>query len=171
MSFIFLIGMPGCGKTHWAKRLKNFAGKIVDTDKLIKIKAGKTIEEIFEEDGEDEFRVLETTILREIIADNTDGLTIVACGGGTPVYNNNIELMKANGCVIYLKADEHFLTPRLSLSKTSRPLLKGGDLSERLNNLLTLREPFYEQAHYILDARTVQQHDFEKIITICTKQQ
>lgn len=168
---MFLIGMPGSGKTHWAKRLKSFASKVVDTDKLIKNKTGKTIEQIFEEDGEVRFRTIETAVLEEIISGDNTELTIVSCGGGTPAYNNNMELMKANGCVVYLKADEYFLAPRLAQSKTVRPLLMGVNLSEKINNLLTLRESYYEQAHYILDARTAQQHDFEKIIATCTEQQ
>src|ERR1700761_1236239 len=104
MSLIFLIGMPGAGKTHWGNRLSGELGySFIDTDAAIEKEKKNSIANIFSNEGEEKFREAEEKILQDIIQ-NKHGNEIIACGGGTPCYRNNMDLMKSSGCVIYLKA-------------------------------------------------------------------
>ncbi|KAK6023278.1 shikimate kinase [Ostertagia ostertagi] len=96
--------MPGAGKTVWGQRLsQHYQWPHVDMDDLIEKAAGKTITRIFEEDGQEVFRQYEQATLLQIIK-NVEGPMIVSCGGGTPLFFDNLEQMKDNGCVIYLEA-------------------------------------------------------------------
>lgn len=170
MSMIFLIGMPGVGKTYWAGLLaKQYACRMIDLDEYITQQEGKTATEIFAAEGETVFREYETTYLQQITSNHINEKVIVACGGGTPAFNDNIRLMKENGCVVYLQADYSTLQDRLQEDDT-RPLLSAeGTVEEILIKLYSLRQPYYQQAHYTLDANHITITDFDKIIALCTK--
>lgn len=172
MSMIFLIGMPGVGKTYWAGLLaKHHAYRMIDLDEYITQQEEKTVTEIFAAEGETVFREYETRYLRQIISDHANEKVIVACGGGTPAFNDNIRLMKENGCVVYLQADYSTLQDRLKHDDT-RPLLSAGvTVEEILIKLYNQRQPYYHQAHYTLDANNITITDFDKIIALCIKQQ
>ncbi|NLP35285.1 MAG: shikimate kinase [Clostridiales bacterium] len=140
---IILIGFMGCGKTSVGKRLaKRLNYPFVDTDHLIEKNIGCTINEIFSSKGEDFFREMETSILREIGSDSRH--KVIATGGGLPEKKQNREILKEIGHVVYLKISKETVIKRLS-GDTTRPKLKGDDLSTKVDALLREREPIYEE--------------------------
>lgn len=166
MSRFFLVGMPGAGKTYWGRKLADRYGlAFTDLDEYIETTEGRNVHEIFATDGEAYFRKKETDCLEQLcLQDNV----IVACGGGTPVYNNNLELMKQHGCVVFLQADIDTLAQRLRQDENSRPLLKGGNIHGQLERLYNERKTYYEQADYTLwpDDKIIA--NFEQIVELCT---
>lgn len=117
--------------------------EFVDTDLLIEKKAGKTIPEIFRENGEIAFRELETEVVKEISGRKN---AVIACGGGVVLNQINIERLRKSSLIVYLKASPKVLLERISKDKNERPLLKVADKAKALRRILSLRRPFYEQA-------------------------
>ncbi len=154
---IFMVGFMGCGKTTQGKKLaKELGYYFIDLDDYIANKYDNTITDLFKEVGEEEFRNIETTALKECIDDNLKAL--IATGGGTPCFNNNMELIKNSGKVVYLKMSAEELYNRLFNAKQDRPLIKDKENEEMLlyiENLLKTREVFYNQAHIITGGVTV----------------
>ena len=154
---LFICGFMGCGKTTQGKKLaKEMGYYFIDLDDYISNKYDNTITDLFQEVGEDEFRKIETTALQECINDNLKAL--IATGGGTPCFNNNMELMKTNGKVVYLKMEPEALYNRLFNAKNERPLIKDKANEEMLlyiENLLKVREAFYNKADIITSGVTV----------------
>lgn len=150
---IFLIGMPGSGKSSIGKALARQTGyNVIDLDSFIIQKEKLSIPQLFKTKGEEYFRAAETTALKEIVARHPDA--IVAVGGGTPCYNNNMQLMQQSGKTVYLKASADTLTTRIEKDVNERPLfnkLKGARLKEKIASMLSHREKFYKQAPLILD--------------------
>ena len=148
---VFLMGFMSSGKSRLGKKLaKKLDAPFVDLDKEIESKEGKSISQIFEESGEDAFRQLEAQYLRDLTLNDT---SIIALGGGTPIYNNNIEFIVENGISIYLKVEAKYLIGRLKEKSAKRPLiskLNEIELSDFVNRTLKVREPFYEKATYVL---------------------
>lgn len=144
MSNIILIGFMGSGKTTFGKWLSNSYGyEFLDTDEYIEQKEKRIIKDIFAQDGEEVFRDMETATVKELIGklDNT----VISVGGGLPVRDINRKLLKELGFVVYLETSRDELLRRLS-SDTSRPLLAGGNLSERIDSLMSARKDLYEDA-------------------------
>ncbi len=147
----------GCGKTTEGKKIANEIGfNFIDLDEYIVNKFNKSIVDLFKDVGEEEFRNIETIALKECTNNNSE--ILIATGGGTPCFNNNLEFMKCNGYLIYLKLNEQELLKRLSNAKTNRPLIKDKNNEEMLlyiENLLKVREVFYNQADIIVDANHI----------------
>ncbi|MBR1810879.1 MAG: shikimate kinase [Clostridia bacterium] len=100
---IALIGMPGCGKSSIGKVLSNLTGReLIETDLLIPEKAGKSIEAIFAEDGEDAFRAVETAVLAEV--SKLSG-KIISTGGGVVTRQENYALLHQNSTIVFLSRD------------------------------------------------------------------
>lgn len=150
---IFICGFMGCGKTTQGKKLaKEIGYYFIDLDDYISNQYDKTITDLFKEIGEEEFRKIESKALQECIQDNLKAL--IAVGGGTPCFGNNMDLMTTNGLVVYLKMDSDALYNRLFNAKQDRPLIKDKADEEMLlyiENILKTREPFYEKAQIITD--------------------
>lgn len=148
----FLLGLMGSGKTWWGARLAERLNRpFVDLDVQIESGEGLSINEIFEQVGEPGFRQLEQAYLRRCAAEPA---LVVATGGGTPCFFNNMAWMNANGITVYLKTPVRVLCNRLLTARETRPLLHGipeHQLQEHLERLLERREPFYRQAHITLD--------------------
>jgi len=139
---IILIGYMGSGKsTVGRKAAKAVEYNFLDTDALIEKEEGMTISKLFEEKGEPYFREKETETIRKLIAEPKGN--IIATGGGLPMKEGNAELLKELGTVIYLKAETDTLMKRLS-GDNARPLLKNGDLREKIETMLAIRGPVYE---------------------------
>jgi shikimate kinase len=140
--------MPGCGKSSHGKKLaKQLQWDWIDLDSLIEANTGTSIAQIFETRGEKAFREIEQETLFKC---NPISPTVIACGGGTPSYANNMDFINKNGLSIYLYANEHFLWHRLSAKNTIRPLFRGlseEDCKIKIAKLLSERKYFYEQAH------------------------
>ena len=150
---LILVGYMGSGKSSIGKRLANrLEFDFIDLDNKIEIFSNATIEDIFEKNGEEEFRSLETYVLSRVLqGDNM----VLATGGGTPCHSNNMEVLKENGFVVYLELTPETLKKRLFWAKTKRPIIKGmneDDLLEFIEVHLENRREFYEEAHFIVDA-------------------
>ena len=146
---LVLCGMMGCGKSTVGVRLAELtARKYCDTDAVIVEKYGR-IADIFERFGEDYFRDLETQTIKELV--RFDDL-VIATGGGLILRKENVELLKSNGKIIFLRAKEETLFTRLQADK-ERPLLQNAeDLSARIRKLLAEREEHYLNASdFVLD--------------------
>ena len=117
--------------------------EFIDTDEYIEKKYNKLIKDIFRESGEEAFRNMETQAVREL-ADSCDNC-VISVGGGLPVRDINRRLLKELGIVVYLKTEVDELVKRLS-KDTSRPLLAGGNLREKIESLMTAREALYKDA-------------------------
>ncbi len=148
---IYLLGFMGCGKTSLGKRLaRKLDYSFMDIDNLIEEKEGKSIHDIFAERGEEYFRQLE----REYLQGTKDlSRAIIATGGGTPCYFDNMEFMNAHGVTVYLKMSPVSLSYRLKNAKRKRPLidgLEGDELLAFIKDKLGEREPFYLRSHCII---------------------
>ncbi len=160
---IFLIGFMGSGKTHWGRLLSEKLGiRFFDLDEQVTEHAGKTIPEIFSAEGEEQFRLLEKDVLH-IITESHDNF-VMACGGGSPCYFNNIEYMNTAGTTVWINTPQDTLHKRLVVEKDKRPLIK--DLTdEQLRNFIQKkfsdRRIYYEQADIAIDEEPVQ---LEKLI-------
>lgn len=151
---IFLLGYMGSGKSTAGKKLASRLGmNFLDLDEYIETEYGKTIPEIFGQDGEDRFRELEHLYLQKVImGDNL----VISLGGGTPCHYNNMELINNNGVSIYFKMSADALAHRLVNAKKKRPLIDGmseEQLKSYIHNNLDKREIFYLQAHYKVKAK------------------
>ena len=131
-----LIGMPGCGKSTVSAVLQAETGRpAVDTDTLIEQETGRTIPEIFREDGEKVFRDLESKVIEEVSA---RGGQIIATGGGAVLRPENVRALKRNGRLILLERPAEELIPT-----ADRPL---ADTQEKMERLRKEREPVYRAA-------------------------
>ena len=143
----------GSGKTTIGKKLANYLKyEFVDLDKLIEVKAGMSIVDYFEIHGESAFRELEKEVLQLAHFGQN---AIIATGGGTPCYDDNMAWMSTHGQVVYLSMPPKALASRLENSKADRPLirnLKGDELVDFISNKLKEREPFYNQSKFVVSA-------------------
>ena len=145
---IILIGFMGSGKTTFGRWIStSHSMKFIDTDEYIEKKYNKLIKDIFRESGEEAFRNMETQAVREL-ADSCDNC-VISVGGGLPVRDINRRLLKELGIVVYLKTEVDELVKRMS-KDTSRPLLAGGNLREKIESLMAAREALYKEAADII---------------------
>ncbi len=141
---IALIGFMGAGKTAVAKILADkLSKKLVELDGLIELKAGKSIPDIFRQDGEIAFRELEIETTRKVAEGNNQ---VIACGGGIVLNKINIDRLKERAVVVYLIASPDAILQRIGADTTARPLLAKGDKALTIRQMLEFRQPFYERA-------------------------
>lgn len=145
---IFLIGFMGCGKTHIGHELsKKLVLPFFDLDHQIEEKEEKPVTAIFKEYGEDYFRALEKDVLYFIT--ETHDSFVMAAGGGTPCFFNNIGYMKNRGTVLWLNCSIDCLYERLTTEREKRPLINGlsdEQLRSYIEKKLADRKIYYEQA-------------------------
>ncbi len=145
MENIILIGFMGCGKTSVGKRLaESLHMDFLDTDQLIEEWNGKTISDIFAEDGEAAFRAMETKCLKKLLEENRNPF-ILSVGGGLPIREENRKLLSQMGHVFYLKVSPEVVYMRLRNDKT-RPLLQDVNPRGRIIDLMSARKHYYEDA-------------------------
>jgi shikimate kinase len=144
---IYIIGMMGVGKSTLGKQLaKQLHFSFIDLDKLIEKIASLSIAEIFAQYGEAYFRKLEQEALYQTANRNH---IVIATGGGTPCFYNNIEWMNEHGKTIYLKATDAFIHSRIMPNASKRPLLAHQteeQIKATISQLLGQRELYYSQA-------------------------
>ena len=147
---IFLIGMPGAGKTTVGKALaKQLALRFVDADKELVSRTGVSIATIFEIEGERGFRAREVELISTLVLER--GI-VLATGGGAILHAANRSSLREHGAVVYLQAGLAELRER-TRRDTKRPLLQGDDPEAVLSALLQIREPLYrEAAHIVVNA-------------------
>ena len=145
---ITLTGFMGSGKTTVGKVLADFLGcPFLDLDDLVVKKAGKSIPEIFEQDGEPAFRELEARLLRQTVAKYAESTAVLALGGGAILAPASAALLRDKTVCIYLRATIDTLLARLEGETAGRPLADAS-LAARL----AAREPLYEEtAHVTID--------------------
>ena len=153
---IYLVGYMCSGKSKVGLALsKAMRYKFFDTDLEIEEEAGKSIQKIFTENGEDYFRKLEAKILH-----TTTSLSkvVIATGGGLPCFHDNMTWMNEKGITVYLEAKEGLLFHRLASSRQERPLidhLNDVELMERISRDLILRNPIYQLARIKVNAANI----------------
>ena len=144
---IYLIGFMGVGKSTIAKQLaKQLNVSFLDTDQEIEDQEKNSISNMFKINSEIYFRKLETKLLYQL-----NNKQVIACGGGMPLFNNNMEYMIKTGESIYLKASSDFLFSRLKNEKKERPLISKynkHELQQFIHDQLTEREKIYNKATY-----------------------
>lgn len=151
---IYLIGFMGCGKTSAAEYMKKTYGMpVIEMDQRIAADNEMSVSEIFRQKGEPYFRRLETELLKKLLKSSNH---VISCGGGVPMRDENVRIMKSGGKVILLTA-----TPETILRRTSgshdRPLLEGRKTIEGITSLMESRRPAYEKAadiKVVTDGRT-----------------
>ncbi len=150
MRNIVLLGFMGCGKTTLGRFISNSKGfEFVDTDDMIVEKEGRSINDIFATEGEAYFRQLETDVIKGMIGSVSN--TVISVGGGLPVKEENRALLRELGLCVYLRTSKAELVRRLKGDK-SRPLLAGGDVEKKIDDLMSKRKDIYEStAELIVD--------------------
>ena len=153
---IFLIGFMGSGKTTLGKELSIDLGlKFIDLDTYIENKIGMTITDIFNNKGEEKFRIIEKECLIEL---STEEHIVIATGGGTPCFYNNMQKILDCGISIYLKTEIQDLLKRLEKDRKGRPLIQNKSINEiktYIKNQLPKRDNFYKQSDYTIDAKDI----------------
>lgn len=149
MRNIVLIGFMGSGKTSVGQKLsQELALSFVDTDDVIEERAGKSIKQIFTEEGEEAFRFLERKIVREVSAPEGK---VIACGGGVVLDPRNVKALKRKGVFFYLKTSTEVICKRTKAS-FERPLLQVANKKGQIEKLLCLREKTYQEvADFTID--------------------
>jgi len=165
---IVLIGFRGTGKSTVGKLLANRLKRdFIDTDEYIESTTGKTIKDIFEEEGEESFRKTEAeTIAKLSRMDNK----IISAGGGVVLRDENVKSLKSNGFLILLEATPEIIHDRIRQDEKTtqqRPSLTNRNSFDEIKHLIDKRQPFYENAaNYTINTSYVSCEDIvEEIIT------
>lgn len=141
---IVLVGLSGSGKTTIGTLLTELLPdyKFIDTDKIIVKLERRSINDIFAIDGEGYFRDLETKVAKGV---STSENQIISTGGGIILRQENMDALRSNGVIFYLKTSPETLIKRLE-GDSSRPLLKTDDVKTKLEKMLEIRGKLYEKA-------------------------
>ena len=140
---IILIGMMGSGKTTIGKLLsKELNFDFLDTDKILELKEQMSCKEIFKKKGENYFRTMEMQLLPSLKNTNT----VIATGGGFPIYNDNFKKLNSIGTTIYLKTSAEELNRRTKI-KSHRPLIKNKD---SIREILYFRNSAYQKSRFTI---------------------
>ncbi len=162
---IFLIGFMGSGKSTLGRRLRSeMDWDFLDLDDVFEDKFQTTIKQYFATLGEDAFRKAEQEVLKDVIHKDR---VIIATGGGTPCFFNNMDVMNKNGLTIYLKLSVDTLIGRLNSGKQVRPLVagkSGEELYKFIETKLKEREGYYNTSKVVVDAEVLGVEAYVQII-------
>ena len=149
---IILVGFMGSGKSSVGRALSRRCGWArVDADEVIVSTAGKSVADIFRDSGEDAFREMEHSVMKDLCRETS---RIISGGGGSVIDEENRRVMLDCGTVFYLSARPETIHRRVTRGNPSapvRPLLAGGEPLERIKELLAQRAPAYSQAHHTIE--------------------
>ncbi len=147
---VLLVGFMASGKSSAGKELASrLEWDFEDFDTVIAARAGKSVSQIFAEDGEAEFRRLESTVAEELLARSD---TVVASGGGWPAQPGAWKMVTEDTMSVWLKVSPVVAVRRASEQGHTRPLLDGENVTERATALLLSREASYRRARYAVDS-------------------
>lgn len=151
---IFLIGFMGSGKSTWGKLISRTLGyAFFDLDELVEKKVDLEINDIFDKRGEEYFRKIEARCLRELM-DKDD--FVLACGGGTPCFHDNMTLMNSMGTTVWLNTPRDEMASRILEGAGSRPLVRSlspAELKAYIDDKLGKRLRYYAQAKIEVDTQ------------------
>lgn len=157
MTRILLIGFMAAGKTTLGKALARELGlQFIDLDHYIENRYRSTVSQLFAERGEEAFRQIERNMLHEV-AEFED--VIIATGGGTPCFFDNIDYMNGQGTTVFLEASVDTIHTRLTIARTQRPLVAqktSDELRDYIIQMLELRKPYYSRAHHTFCANRLE---------------
>lgn len=157
MTRILLIGFMAAGKTTLGKALARELGlQFIDLDHYIENRYRSTVSQLFAERGEEAFRQIERNMLHEV-AEFED--VIIATGGGTPCFFDNMDYMNGQGTTVFLEASVDTIHTRLTIARTQRPLVAqktSDELRDYIIQMLELREPYYSRAHHTFCANRLE---------------
>lgn len=143
-SNVALIGFMCAGKSSVGRCLaERLQRTFVETDELIEQRAGMSVADIFATRGEEGFRRMEAEVVREAAARQN---AVIACGGGVPLREENVQALKQSSVVVYLDVSPGQVMHRLGPRSDVRPLLAGSDRQGRARELLAVRRPLYIEA-------------------------
>jgi len=143
-----LIGFMGTGKTSVGRLVAEHLNfEFLDTDELIQTATGRTIADIFAQDGEPAFRLLEQRVVQELAGRRQ---TLISTGGGLPTQRSNLASLKQHALVVCLWASPEKIWERVC-HQSHRPLLHDPDPRAKIRDLLAVREPFYKQADVLVN--------------------
>jgi shikimate kinase len=167
MKNIALVGFMGTGKSVAAKRVaRRLNMKYINTDDTIESREGKSIREIFAQDGEKRFREIEADVVKE--ASSADGV-VIATGGGVVLSAANMDNLRKNGVVICLNARAEDIFERTK-SYAHRPLLNVPDPLGKIKELMKAREPYYKKADHQIETTGMDVDQIvDAVITIAGK--
>ncbi|WP_282776889.1 shikimate kinase [Phaeodactylibacter xiamenensis] len=152
---IYLIGFMGSGKSYTGRQLAQLLNRrFIDLDDWIEQEAGLSIREIFEQQGEAHFRKAEAEAVRKMAEELS---AVIATGGGTPCFHQNMEWMNANGLTVYLDTSPEVLFQRLKSGRGHRPLIRSltdEGLRAYISQKLRERTPYYQQASIVYAQKT-----------------
>lgn len=164
---IFLVGYMGCGKSSLGRPLSGLMNyKFIDLDLYIEERHGMSISDIFKVFGESYFRRTERILLIELC--EAEDNCIISTGGGTPCYEDNMDIMNKYGCTIYINMEQGILCSRLFNSKKKRPLIANkseAELKEFIGNSMIIREPFYKKAKLNITGKNIKPADIHTMIS------
>lgn len=160
-SIVFL-GMMGCGKSAIGKMVaRKLELEFVDADTEIELAAGRSIPDIFEEYGEEEFRRLEMKVIERVLEEKQ---VLLALGGGAFMSEPTREIIFKHGLSVWLKAELELLLERVGRKPNKRPLLKKGNPKEILQNLLETRNPVYSLAELHVDTKSGTKSEMREVV-------
>jgi shikimate kinase len=150
MNKIYLVGLPGAGKSHCGRWLaKQLNWNFEDLDHMIEISMDKRIAEVFDEHGEAIFRDVETEELHKTASMQN---TVISCGGGTPIWKDNMDWMLRHGLTVYMNTPIDRIVGRILRNSQKRPLFKGmnePEIKTKLYEIAEKRGEFYSRAKLI----------------------
>lgn len=150
----------GCGKTTLGRALGAVSSlNFIDLDAHIEAHCHRPIPQVFKEVGEAGFREIEHRMLAEL-AEKQD--VVIACGGGTPYFGDNMDLMNRSGLTIFMDTSREKLISRLRAGRRKRPLIAGLDdvaLEAYVDTTLGQRRPYYEQARAVFTGDLLEDMD------------
>lgn len=145
---LFIIGYMASGKTTFGKSLaEKLDTTFIDLDEYIEKEQNRSISQIFEEEGEEGFRKIEKEMLKKAVEEEPD--VVMACGGGTPCFFDNMEFLNGNGITVFLETSIPVLISRLQEENEKRPLVRGksdDEIREKVLTQLCDRLPHYMEA-------------------------
>lgn len=148
---LFLIGLPGVGKSTIGRIVAERLGlQFVDTDLFVESRYHTTISSMIGCCGIDKFRKRERVALLELLQEED---TLIATGGGLPIWEDNMDRMLAHGLVVYLRSPLDLLAERLYSVRATRPAVAEKTLSEVRDYLEAIslkRNPYYSRAHVVV---------------------
>lgn len=146
----------GAGKSYWGKQLADhWQLPYYDLDEVIVEAEEMAIADIFANKGEDYFREKESRLLRELSEQDN---FLIACGGGTPCFQENMDFMNEHGTTIWINPSLEAMVERLQRKKYKRPLiadLEGEDLIGFVEKKMAERLPFYQQSRHIISSDNI----------------